>query len=187
VQGDSSLARSQGGLGIGLTLVRRLVELHGGVVVARSEGPGRGSEFEVRLPLGPIRETGEALPAERRPSRGLRLAIIEDNRDSREMLRTVLELQGHRVQDAAAGLAGVQLVITTAPDVVLVDIGLPGIDGYEVARRLRQRLGSAVRLIALTGYGDPDSKQMTATAGFDDHLVKPVSPEELARVLETLG
>jgi two-component system, sensor histidine kinase len=103
------------------------------------------------------------------------------------MLRTVLELQGHRVQDAADGLAGVQLVITTAPDVVLVDIGLPGIDGYEVARRLRQRLGSAVRLIALTGYGDPDSKQMTAAAGFDDHLVKHVSPEELARVLETLG
>ncbi len=188
VQGDASLARSQGGLGIGLTLVRRLVELHGGSVAARSAGRGRGSEFEVRLPVGrPHPAAGASRGGRTAAGRALRIVIIEDNRDAREMLRAVLELQGHQVYEAGDGATGVPVVITSTPDIVLLDIGLPGMDGYQVARRLRHRLGMSVRLIALTGYSDAETRRATVASGFDAHLVKPVDPDDLARVLATLA
>jgi PAS domain S-box-containing protein len=182
-QADSSLARSRGGLGIGLTLVRALVELHGGQVSAESAGPGNGSEFVVRLPLAhAVRPRPHAAP----PPAGFasrRVLIIEDNRDACEMLRMALEMEGHNVHTASTGPQGVQAARSLAPDVVLVDVGLPGLDGYEVARRIRKGLGDAVMLVALTGYGDPEAKQRAWGAGFDVYLVKPVDPPELARLV----
>jgi CheY-like chemotaxis protein len=183
-QGDTSAARSRGGLGVGLGLVRTLVELHGGSVSAHSAGRGRGSTFEVRLPLAlsPAPAAGSTLSAPS-PARMRRILIIEDDRDAREVLQVVLELDGHRVETAPNGVIGVRMAAATAPDIVLVDIGLPEVDGYEVARRIRKRLGKAVQLIALTGYGDPQARSAALEAGFDAHLVKPVTPEDLARVL----
>ena len=187
-QVDQSPARSRGGLGVGLTLVRRLVEMHGGRVRARSEGLSRGSEFEVRLPL--LRE--ESRPLDRRhaaadPGRK-RLLLVEDNPDIGETLRDLLQLLGHRVDLAADGLRGVQVALATQPDVALVDIGLPGIDGYEVARRLRATdAGREMLLVALTGYGRPEDRDRAIQSGFDAHLVKPIDPEELNQLLATLS
>ena len=186
-QVDQSPARSRGGLGVGLTLVRRLVEMHGGSVCARSEGLGRGSEFEVRLPL--LHE--QARPLERHqvavdPGRK-RLLLVEDNPDIGETLRELLQILGHRVELAGDGLRGVQLALATHPDAALVDIGLPGIDGYEVARRLRaSEEGKDIVLVALTGYGRPEDRDRALESGFDAHLVKPVDPEELNRLLVDL-
>src|SRR5262245_31367449 len=190
VQADSSLARSAGGLGIGLTLVRQLVELHGGSVSARSGGRNQGSEFEIRLPLAAIlpASAGDAPgDSSRTPSRGRRhILVIEDNRDARQMLRMVLELRGHRVSDAPDGVTGIRMAVASAPAVILIDLGLPDMDGYVVAKRIRKRLGGQVVLIALTGYGDAESRQRSAAEGFDLHLVKPVSPDDLTRTLESL-
>jgi two-component system, sensor histidine kinase len=178
-----SLARSQGGLGIGLTLVRRLVEMHGGRVDVRSEGRGHGTEFTVRLPLERAfdepADGGSAPP----PATARRVLIVEDNADAREMLRMSLELEGHSVEAAEDGLRGVEMALASRPDVVLVDIGLPRLDGYGVAARLRAALGRNVVLIALTGYGQPDDRERTRHAGFDAHVVKPVEPDTLARLL----
>jgi CheY-like chemotaxis protein len=128
--------------------------------------------------------TVEADPTAAQATRSRRILLIEDNRDSRQMLRMLLELNGHRVDDAADGLTGIKLAAEYAPEVALIDIGLPDVDGYAVAERIRKLLGAQVRLIALTGYGDPEARRRTAVAGFDLHLVKPVPPEELARSLE---
>lgn len=183
-QVDPSLARSQGGLGIGLTLVRRIVEMHGGRVEVQSEGRGRGTEFTVRLPLEeraggePAGDAGVSAPMTAR-----HILIIEDNADAREMLRISLELEGHRVEAADDGLRGVEMALALRPDVVLVDIGLPGLDGYGVAARVRAARGRDVVLIALTGYGQPDDRERTRRAGFDAHVVKPVDPDTLARLL----
>jgi CheY-like chemotaxis protein len=184
VQADSSLARSQGGLGIGLTLVRHVVRMHGGNVEAWSAGRGHGSEFEVRLPLSAaVASTPAPGSAETTEAGARRVLLIEDNRDSRQMLRLLLELKGHRVQEAADGRAGIKLAVEGAPDVVLVDIGLPDMDGYAVAERLRKLLGRGVRLVALTGYGDPHARRRARAAGFDAFLVKPVDPEQLAAAM----
>jgi signal transduction histidine kinase/CheY-like chemotaxis protein len=182
-QVDPSLARSQGGLGIGLTLVRRIVEMHGGRVEVRSEGRGHGTEFTVRLPMeqavgGP--PGGAAVTA---PTTARHILIIEDNADAREMLRISLELEGHRVEATDDGLRGVEMALALRPAVVLVDIGLPGLDGYGVAARVRAARGRDVVLIALTGYGQPDDRERTRHAGFDAHVVKPVDPDTLARLL----
>lgn len=184
VQGERTLDRAQGGLGIGLTLVRRLVELHGGTVIASSAGAGHGSTFTVRLPQ--VREAA----ATARVSWSLdqvmpkRVLLIEDSRDAREMFRMMLELAGHHVFEAADGVHGLRLLETEHPEVAVIDIGLPGIDGYEVARRIRQRPnGRAMLLLALTGYGFPSDYERSTAAGFDHHLVKPVDPYELARLL----
>jgi signal transduction histidine kinase/CheY-like chemotaxis protein len=180
---DRLLDRSQGGLGIGLTLVRRLVELHGGRVAARSEGPGKGSEFTVTLPAanGDPAPGGRSDPAPA-PS-GRRVLIIEDSADTRSTLTTLLTLLGHRVEAVASGTEGVERAVASRPEVALIDLGLPGLDGLEVARRVRAALGSSVRLVALTGHAREEDRSRTQEAGFDAHLVKPVETEELNRAL----
>jgi signal transduction histidine kinase/DNA-binding NarL/FixJ family response regulator len=259
VQGERTLDRAQGGLGIGLTLVRRLVNLHQGTVSATSDGPGQGSEFTVRIPAacvrgvepdrdalvarsGPSDATAEVnLPADaasesasvrvaasgarpdtrsdgrpeetsdarsdaqpdaRPPSRhdaageraakgSRRVLIVEDNRDSREMFRMMLELEGHHVVEAEEGLSGLQLLTREDLDVAFIDVGLPGLDGYEIVRRYRaeaaRRLYSpeteTVLLVALTGYGTPDAVERSRRAGFDFHLIKPVNPATLYKLL----
>ena len=184
VQGEPGLDRSAGGLGLGLTLVRQLAALHGGTARAESAGPGQGSTFSVRLPAIEARAQpqGASLHAPSAPPRDI--LIVEDNADARETLRKLLELQGHRVRVAAEGNAALEVVRARPPEVALVDIGLPGIDGYEVARRVRAT-GKRVTLIALTGYGLPEDRRRTAEAGFDLHLVKPVDYEKLAEALRT--
>jgi CheY-like chemotaxis protein len=185
VQGERTLERSQGGLGIGLTLARALVELHGGTIEARSAGAGRGAIFTVRLPRIP--EPARPVPSAAMSSAvqaPRRVLIIEDNGDARDMLRAQLELEGHEVHAAADGPAGVAAAAAARPDVVLIDVGLPGFDGYEVARRIRATAwGKSMRLVALTGYGQTDDRRQALEAGCDLHVIKPVTPERLAEVL----
>lgn len=183
-QGDSGLDRSPGGLGIGLTLVRRLVEQHGGRVEAHSEGRGRGSTFVVRLPAiePPRTPSRQATSVARHDAMRRRVLVVEDNRDAREMLRWLLELSGHEVYEADNGARGIEMAMRLRADVALVDIGLPGLDGYEVARRLKAQ-GHPARLIALTGYGQAEDRRRSEAAGFDAHLVKPVDADHLLRVL----
>jgi PAS domain S-box-containing protein len=186
VQGDQSLAHTSGGLGIGLTLAYQLVQLHHGRLEARSEGPGRGSEFTIALPLSRrAPAAGAAGGATRCPPSAV--LLIEDNVDARQSLRTLLEHEGHRVVDAADGPSGLARAEATRPDIVLIDIGLPGMDGYEVARRIRARRGAEPILVAITGYGRADDRQRSHEAGFDAHLTKPVSPDYLVEVLATLA
>jgi CheY-like chemotaxis protein len=185
VQGSISIDRSQGGLGIGLSLVRRLVELHGGSVNATSTGSGAGSTFEIRLPRTEPDNAADApartVTAGDKPT----VLLIEDNDDGREMMATMLDSYGYAVTQARDGLEGVRLAASEQPDVALVDIGLPGIDGYEVARRLRKDPAtSEIRLIALTGYGLAEDQRRVLEAGFDLHMVKPV---DLATLLARLA
>ena len=180
VQGGRSLDRAKGGLGIGLALARRLVELHGGTVVASSDGEGHGSSFIVRLRQIPATDTlaGPSTPSPRTGSR--RVLLIEDNPDAREMLRQLLEIAGHEVCTAANGASGLELLKAECPDVALIDIGLPGLDGYQVGRRIREYLnGRPMLMVALTGYGRPADHRKSAEAGFDRHIVKPIDPDEL--------
>lgn len=197
VQGERTLARSQGGLGIGLTMVKRLVELHGGFVEAFSEGPGRGSEFVVRLPLLPVQKAapagdqpgdGDSTVGQPGKSRRKRVLLIEDNADAAETMADLLELWGYDCRVAANGPSGLDQISTFGPDVVLLDIGLPGMDGYEVAQRLREERGYTRPLVAVTGYGQEEDRRRSRAAGFDRHLTKPVDPEELRHLLvEILG
>ena len=172
---DRSPARPAG-LGVGLTLARTLVELHGGTITVESEGLGRGSEFVVRLP-------GNA-PAAPRDRHGRHILLVDDDDNVRKALRRILELDGHRVEVARDGPEGVELARATAPEVAFVDIRLPGIDGHEVARRIRAALGSRVLLVALTAHGQEKDRRRSSEAGFDAHLVKPVSHDDLTRVLD---
>ncbi len=184
-QVETTLDRSRGGLGLGLTVARSLVAMHGGTIEAFSGGVGRGSEFVVRLPIavGALEQqpTDDAPRSEQRPRR---ILVIEDVDDSRVALKAALELMGHEVLDSADGVTGAETAIQDAPEVVLVDIGLPGLDGYEVARRIRAARGSRVLLVALTGYGQPEDRRSALAAGFDVHLTKPVELKTLAAVLE---
>jgi signal transduction histidine kinase/ActR/RegA family two-component response regulator len=191
-QVESSRQRSEGGLGLGLPLVRSLVELHGGRVEAASAGVGRGSEFTVRLPLAAeeARPAGFRKPAPSRarppePAAGLHVLVVEDNRDGRESLRDLLEIWGHRVSLAENGPEGIEKAFSVRPDVALIDIGLPGLDGNEVARSIRSILGGeAISLIAMTGYGQPEDRRRALQAGFDFYLVKPVDPAILSQLLD---
>ncbi|MGH7391765.1 MAG: PAS domain S-box protein [Candidatus Rokuibacteriota bacterium] len=185
-QVNPTLARSEGGLGIGLTLVKRVVELHGGAVSAHSDGAGRGAELLVRLPLVGAPSAPAPPPSAPVVAPPRRILVIEDHDDGREMLATMLRLSGHEVLEAAAGGEGLETAARHSPDVVLVDIGLPDVDGYEVGQRLRRTFGGSVRLVALTGYGQPQDRARSAQAGFDDHLVKPVDAPRLAEVLRRL-
>lgn len=182
-QGERSLDRAAGGLGIGLTLVRRLVEQHGGRVEAESDGPDRGSTFEVRLPLAAPPES-ETNPVAAAPVSTLprRILIVEGNPDARATLKILLQAMGHEVHEAADGEVGIAEALRLRADVSLIDIGLPGCDGYEVARRIRAN-NIPMRLIAITGYGQEHDRRRSFQAGFDEHLVKPVDPEELQRAL----
>ena len=183
VQGQPPADRAQGGLGIGLALVKRLTELHGGSVEAHSEGQGKGTTVTATFPVvaTPGREAEEReAPAEA----ARRILIVEDNDDAREMLRTLLELRRHTVREAIDGPSGIQAALQFQPDIALIDVGLPGLDGYEVARRLRaSEGGKRMRLIALTGYGLPADALRAREAGFDAHFVKPIHPDQLAKIL----
>jgi CheY-like chemotaxis protein len=175
--------RPADGLGLGLGLVRGIVREHGGTIVARSAGLGQGSEFEVRLPLAAGAVAGlEARAAGRTAPR--RVVVVEDSPDAREALVTLLGLLGHQVQAAGDGEEGAALIVATRPDVALVDLALPGVNGYEVARRVRAALGDAVRLVALSGYGGPDDRRRAREAGFDRHVVKPIDPDQLDPLVE---
>ncbi|TMD69491.1 MAG: response regulator [Chloroflexi bacterium] len=183
-QGEPTAPRSGGGLGVGLTLVRRLVELHGGTVEAVSDGPGRGSEFIVRFPVTQsplVDEPKEALGV--RPTALLRILLIEDHDDTREMVGRGLQLLGQTIALASDGETGLRMALADPPDAAVIDIGLPGADGYEIARRLRAAFGERLRLVALTGYGQADDRRLVQEAGFDAHLVKPVAPKDVLRAV----
>jgi signal transduction histidine kinase/CheY-like chemotaxis protein len=185
VQSERTLDRSQGGLGIGLSLVKRLVEMHGGRVSASSPGSGRGSIFEIRLPLSKqdLEQVGED-PVEMPPAR---ILIVDDNADAANSLGSLLELEGHRIEVTYGSSDVLARARTFRPDIVLLDIGLPEMDGYEVARRIRALPEfRGVRLVALTGYGQAEDRQRAKSSGFDDHLVKPVEFPTLRRVLAGL-
>jgi two-component system, sensor histidine kinase len=186
VQGNRELDRPHGGLGIGLTLVRRLAELHGGSVEAKSAGAGEGSEFVVRLPAipDPVVENGTVTTTQ--PAAPRDILIIEDNDDLRESLCALLEYSGHRVRSAADGITGLEALLSSPPEIALVDVGLPKLDGYEIARRVRamcDEKGSGPLLVALTGYGRPEDRKRALDAGFDAHLVKPIDEKALEELL----
>ncbi|MAT71041.1 MAG: chemotaxis protein CheR [Planctomycetaceae bacterium] len=179
VQSDDTLDRAQGGMGVGLTLVRSLVHLHRGTITARSAGTDRGSEFEVRIPL-----TSQQRNRTRESVGPPRIVLVEDQDDSREMLCQLLKVKGCDVHTAADGTKGLATIIQERPDIALVDIGLPEIDGYEVARRVRSEPAcNIVKLIALTGYGRQEDRQRVLAAGFDAHLVKPLNLMEIDEIL----
>jgi two-component system, sensor histidine kinase len=187
-QADVPLARTRGGLGIGLTLVRTLVVMHGGSVTARSGGPSQGSEFAVTLPLlaGATHSVQE--PQADREEEGQaptrRVLVVEDNIDAQQALKALLELGGHEVAVAADGESGIAIALSIQPDIAIIDLGLPSLDGYEVARRIRATpQGKELLLIALTGYGAPEQRSRALEAGFDLHLVKPVEPEQLLKLV----
>ncbi len=184
VQGTSTLDRAQGGLGIGLALVRRLVELHGGSVYAESAGPGEGSTFTLRLPRTEHRTEKKATMMEHSEQAKPTVLLIEDNEDGREMMAMMLNCYGYQVHHAADGLQGLQAAASEHPDIALVDIGLPGIDGYGVGRRMRANPDTHhIKLIALTGYGLAEDQRRVLDAGFDLHLVKPVDVEHLLQAI----
>jgi PAS domain S-box-containing protein/excisionase family DNA binding protein len=185
-QGDGSLERSQGGLGIGLSLVQRLVVLHGGSVTALSEGPGTGSEFVVRLPLAkPAERASNRGPADQEPKSPPRKVLIaDDNRDSGETLAKLLRLKGHDVRTARDGIEAAQVAEAFAPDVILMDVGMPRLNGYDATRRIRQTpWGKDATIIALTGWGQAEDVQRSVEAGCTAHLVKPVNFAALDRLL----
>jgi CheY-like chemotaxis protein len=189
-QGEQSPERLEGGLGVGLALVRELVALHGGSVRAFSGGVGQGAEFVVRLPT----VAAPMLPADPHVTRGLgagsavrRVLVVDDNRDSAESLAALLALLGHEVEQAHDGRSALEVAARRAPDLVLLDLGMPGVSGYEVARRLRADANTAgTALIALTGYGSDEDRRATRDAGFDGHLVKPIDFQALERILAGL-
>jgi CheY-like chemotaxis protein len=180
--------RSQGGLGIGLTLVKRLVEMHGGTVEALSDGAGRGSQFVVRLPLAAeglqAAVGGEHSPAAVGSHSRRRILVVDDNRDAADSLAMLLQARGHEVRVAYDGLEAVGSAVAFDPDVVLMDIGLPKLYGYDAARRIRKARGNSVQLIAITGWGQEEDRRRAKEAGFDFHLTKPVDPEAIARLID---
>jgi CheY-like chemotaxis protein len=183
---EATASHPRAGLGLGLTLVRRLAELHGGRVSATSEGVGRGSEFVVSLPLmAPAAVAGgSAESVSAAPTLPRRVLVVEDNPDARDALRALLEVWGYQVEVAEDGPRGFEMAVARPPDVVVVDIALPGLDGYHVAHGLRAALGAhGVFLVALTGHGQPDDRRRALEAGFDLHLVKPVDLQVLAQAL----
>jgi signal transduction histidine kinase/ActR/RegA family two-component response regulator len=187
VQGDQDAGRTKGGIGVGLTLVKRLAELQGGSVRASSSGIGRGATLTVRLPatvslLPIVPSTPLAHAASARS-----ILIVEDNADARDMLREVLAMQGHDVCEAADGAEGIVVAAQVMPEVAIIDIGLPDVDGYEVARRIRSQTSRPIALIALTGYGQPADQRRALAAGFDLHLVKPITVERLDQAIATFG
>jgi CheY-like chemotaxis protein/anti-sigma regulatory factor (Ser/Thr protein kinase) len=188
-QGERTLDRAEGGLGIGLTLTRRLVALHGGRIVAQSAGEGRGSTFTVRLPrLNLALAAPAAVQGIARAARPRSILVVDDNVDSASSIAMFLRLLGHEVETLSSGLALLERLAAGAPpEIVLLDIGLPGIDGYDVARLVREKpYGRTLRLYAMTGYGQDEDRDRALAAGFDAHLVKPVAPDVLAKLIEAI-
>ena len=189
-QVDRTLEKTTGGLGIGLSLVKGLLDMHGGTIQAKSDGEGMGSEFVVRLPVvmdvidasdRPNGQTSEVMPSARR-----RILVVDDNADSADSLGLLLEMSGHEVRTANDGKAGIAVAAQFRPDVVLMDIGMPQLDGYEAARHIRQQpWGRGMVLVALTGWGQEDDRKESADAGFDHHLVKPVEMDALMKLMGT--
>src|SRR5580692_531484 len=185
--------RGQTGLGIGLALAKRLVEMHGGEVQAHSAGPGQGSEFIVLLP----RQAGAAAaaarvnsvtPAPQTATMARRILVADDNRDALESLARLLELSGHEIHKAVDGVQALEAATRERPDLVLLDIGMPGMDGYEVARRIRsQPWGRAATLVALSGWGQESDRKRSREAGFDSHCIKPLDPQRLSMLLASLS
>jgi signal transduction histidine kinase/CheY-like chemotaxis protein len=188
VQGERGLDRGAGGLGVGLALVKRLTEMHSGTVTATSPGPGQGATFTVTLPaVLPLPEQAAARESAPRVT-PRRVLIVEDNDDTRQMLHEALAFSGHDVSEARDGATALALAAESRPDVALIDIGLPDVDGYEVARRMRAAPGGrSIGLIAITGYGQAEDQRRAYEAGFDAHLTKPVAPERLNQVMAGLG
>jgi CheY-like chemotaxis protein len=187
VQGDRALDRSQGGLGIGLSVVRRMVEMHGGDVAARSGGAGLGSTFSIRLPLIE-QQPASATEPQHVPVARRRILIVDDNQDAADSLALLLQLDGHETQAVYTSRDALERARSYQPDIMLLDIGLPEMNGYEVALQLRRDgAPNRIRLIALTGYGQAGDLARATAAGFDDHLMKPVEWSELQRALEGGG
>ena len=190
-QAENAIGRAQGGMGIGLALVRNLLHLHGGSITANSDGIGKGSEFSVRFPIAAPREA-VAEPERRTVQRASgdgqprRIVIVEDNADVRELLRLKLRRLGHSVDAVADGHSGVTAIVDGKPDLALVDIGLPGLDGYEVAMQVRQSLGPGVVLVAVSGFGQPEDKRKALEAGFDEHITKPADVTDIENLLARL-
>lgn len=188
-QCEATVHRARGGMGVGLALVRGLVELHGGSVASSSEGPGLGSRFTVRLPLE--RETSLSAPVSEKKSGGghsIRILVIEDYADAADSLAMLLEMRGHKVEIANTGQEGIETARRFSPELVLCDLGLPEMDGYAVARALRQEPSLAgVFLVALSGYGNQNDKRRAQEAGFDRHICKPIDPSELQRIVAEIG
>jgi CheY-like chemotaxis protein len=185
VQAPQTLDRTRGGLGLGLAMAAGLVNLHGGSIRAESAGLERGSEFSVRLPLVPA-PSGAALPPEEVAITPQRVLVIEDHEDTAEMMRVLLTLEGHEVSIAANGSTGIELARSIRPTLVFCDLGLPDIDGYEVARAVRADVSLRhIFLCALSGYARPEDRARSAKAGFDRHLAKPPSNADLQEVLAT--
>ena len=183
MQGDTTIDRTDGGMGVGLTLVKKLVQLHRGSVRAYSRGAGSGSEFVVRLPHAAPAGATVARPKTAATTAPRRILVIEDNSDIRDLLRIKLRQLGHKVEAAEDGKTGLEQLLAAPPEVALVDIGLPGMNGYEIARLARQHLGDRVYLVALTGYGQSEDKEKALEAGFDVHLTKPADFVDLQNVL----
>jgi CheY-like chemotaxis protein len=191
-QGERTLDRSQGGLGIGLTLVKRLVEKHGGVLEANSAGVGMGSTFTICLPVlpgAPTADSHEGPNASPATAVRCRVLVVDDDAAVADSLTVLLQLDGHEVRAAASGEAALALARSFRPQLVLLDIGLQGMDGYQVAQKLRaqQDAGEKICLVAVTGYGHEEARVRTEKAGFDQHLVKPVDPETLCELLAEIG
>ena len=189
IQADQSLARTAGGLGVGLAVVRKLTELHGGKVQARSGGLNQGSEFEMRLPLIETTEMPKEQPANEndvtKTRRAWRVLVVDDNADLAASTSALLELWGHRTQAAHSGKAALEVMTEFLPDLILLDIGLPGLDGFEVAKIIRAGPeNAAIRLIAISGYGQPVDRERAKQAGFDHYLVKPLRPSVLRSLVE---
>lgn len=187
VQGDRTLDRTQGGLGIGLSIVKRLVQMHGGEVAVESPGLERGSTFSIRLPrVARPQAVGAEAAAAKAPPR--RVLIVDDNVDAANTLAALLNLQGHVTHAVYNGHEALESIESFRPHVVLIDIGLPKMNGYELAKRMRETVDwAALRLVAITGYGQVEDRERARTAGFDDHLVKPVDVPALERALAGLA
>lgn len=188
-QAENAIGRAQGGMGIGLSLVRNLVQLHGGSIQAASDGLGKGAEFVIRLPLASATEVPAPRPAENKKNRPAtapaprRIVIVEDNNDVRDLLRLKLKRLGHHVDAAGDGNEGLRVLLDQKPDLALVDLGLPGLDGFEVARGVRERLGEDIVLVAVSGFGQPEDKRRAIAAGFDEHITKPADIQDIESIL----